>query len=31
MKTDEDGTVWMCTGDKGIMDDEGYLKSVLFP
>jgi acyl-CoA synthetase (AMP-forming)/AMP-acid ligase II len=31
MKKDEDGTLWMCTGDKGIMDDEGYLKSMLFP
>ncbi|KZT70470.1 acetyl-CoA synthetase-like protein [Daedalea quercina L-15889] len=25
---DADGTVWMCTGDEGIMDEEGYLKVV---
>ncbi|KAH9926743.1 uncharacterized protein B0H18DRAFT_1005361, partial [Fomitopsis serialis] len=25
---DPDGTVWMCTGDEGIMDEEGYLKVV---
>lgn len=24
---DEQGVVWMHTGDEGIMDKEGYLKS----
>ncbi|KAJ7512064.1 hypothetical protein B0H11DRAFT_1949572 [Mycena galericulata] len=29
MKTDpDDGTLWMHTGDEGIMDDEGYLRVV---
>jgi len=23
----EDGQVWMCTGDKGVMDEEGYVQS----
>jgi acyl-CoA synthetase (AMP-forming)/AMP-acid ligase II len=27
IETDEEGTQWMHTGDEGIMDDEGYLKS----
>jgi acyl-CoA synthetase (AMP-forming)/AMP-acid ligase II len=27
MKKDEDDTLWMWTGDEGIMDEEGYLKS----
>ena len=26
MKTDEQGTLWMHTGDEGIMDQEGYLQ-----
>ena len=27
MKVDEEGTLWMHTGDEGIMDAEGYLRS----
>jgi hypothetical protein len=27
MKKDERGTLWMHTGDEGIMDGEGYLQS----
>jgi long-subunit acyl-CoA synthetase (AMP-forming) len=27
MKQDEEGTLWMSTGDEGIMDEEGYLRS----
>lgn len=26
MKRDEQGTLWMHTGDEGIMDKEGYLQ-----
>jgi acyl-CoA synthetase (AMP-forming)/AMP-acid ligase II len=26
MKKDEHGTLWMHTGDEGIMDQEGYLQ-----
>jgi acyl-coenzyme A synthetase/AMP-(fatty) acid ligase len=30
-RTDEtDGKIWMCTGDEGIMDEEGYVRSMLF-
>lgn len=28
MKKDEEGTLWMWTGDEGIMDEEGYVKIV---
>ncbi|KAF9459754.1 hypothetical protein BDZ94DRAFT_1380660 [Collybia nuda] len=28
MKKDEEGTLWMFTGDEGIMDEEGYLQIV---
>jgi len=24
---EEDGQVWMCTGDEAVMDEEGYVQS----
>ncbi len=29
MKKDKEGTLWMWTGDEGIMDEDGYLRSKL--
>lgn len=26
MQRDEDGTLWMRSGDEGVMDEHGYLK-----
>ena len=31
MKKDEHGTLWMHTGDEGIMDQEGYLQGKFPP
>lgn len=28
MKPDEDGTLWMYTGDEAVMDEEGYVRSM---
>ena len=30
MRRDEEGTLWMFTGDEGIMDEQGYLRSAPF-
>ena len=27
MKKDEKGMLWMHTGDEGVMDEEGYVRS----
>ena len=29
MKPDENGTLWMYTGDEAVMDEEGYVRSKL--
>ena len=29
MKPDDDGTLWMYTGDEAVMDEEGYIRSKL--
>ena len=31
MQTDDNGTLWMHTGDEAIMDEEGYLRSTSRP